>query len=375
MKDYYKTLGVEKGASKEDIKKAFRKMAHQYHPDKTKNDPAAANKFKEVSEAYAVLSDDAKRKQYDMFGSAGPSSSSGHGASGGFGVFGGGFNPSDFGGFDFSGFQQGTQGGVEFDLGDIFSDFFGRSTSSRQAASQRGADISVDMNLTFEESIFGVEKTLHLRKASKCLTCEGSGAAPGSGMETCKTCNGQGRVSEMRRTILGTINTERTCGTCHGMGQVPKIKCSTCKGSGVLEREQEISVKIPAGIEAGQAVRLTGMGEAVPFGVSGDLYVRVHIKVHPHISKQGQDLVTQLGIKLTLALTGGEVNLKTLDGDVILKIPEGTNTGDILRIRGKGVPNDRGKRGDFLIHIHVDIPKKLSKEAKRAVEELKREGV
>jgi len=380
MKDYYKTLGVEKGASKEDIKKAFRKMAHQYHPDKTKNDPAAANKFKEASEAYSVLSDDSKRRQYDMFGSAGPggagfnggpSNSSGRGS--GFG----GFNPNDFGGFDFSGFQQGGQGGVEFDLGDIFSDFFGggRSTSSRQAASQRGADISVDMNLTFEESIFGVEKTLHLRKASKCLTCEGSGAAPGSSMETCKTCNGQGRVNEMRRTILGTINTQRTCGTCHGMGQVPKVKCSTCKGSGVLEREQEITVKIPAGIEAGQAVRLTGMGEAIPFGVSGDLYVRVHIKAHPHISKQGQDLVTQLGIKLTLALTGGEVTLKTLDGDVILKIPEGTNTGEILRIKGKGVPNDRGKRGDFLIHIHVDMPRKLSKEAKKAIEELRKEGI
>lgn len=385
MKDYYKTLGIDKNASSEDIKKAFRKMAHQYHPDKTKNDPVAAGKFKEASEAYSVLSDDAKRKQYDTFGSEGPGGGgfSGGRSGGGAGQGGfGGFNPNDFGGFDFSGFQQGGQGGVEFDLGDIFGDFFGggRSTgsprgSSRPAAAKRGRDISVDIQLTFEESIFGVEKTIHVNKASKCLTCEGSGAAPHSGTETCKTCKGQGKINETRRSFIGVFNTIKVCDTCHGMGQVPKIRCTTCHGNGVVERDQEISVKIPGGIEDGQAVRLSSMGEAVPFGVSGDLYIKVHVRQHSHIRKEKLNLITELGIKLTLALTGGDITLKTLDGDVILKIPEGTNTGDVLRIKGRGVPSDRGKRGDLLVRIHVDIPKKLSRETRRLIEELKREGL
>lgn len=365
MKDYYKTLGVDKNASKEDIKKAFRKLAHEHHPDKTKNDPASAQKFKEASEAYSVLSDDQKRKQYDTFGSAGP-------GAGGFG--GTGFDPNNFGGFDFSGFQQGANGGVEFDLGDLFGDFFGGGR--RQAREPRGADISVDVQISFEESIFGVERDIAVSKASPCETCRGTGGEPGAGMETCKTCGGKGRVSETRRSFMGVFTTQRICDACHGRGQVPKAKCHTCKGAGILEREQEISVKIPAGIENGQMVRLTGMGEAIPGGASGDMYVKVHVKPHSYIRKQGQDLVSEAGVKLTEAVAGGTIRFTSLDGDLDVTIPEGTNTGDILRVRGKGVPTERGgRRGDLLLRIHVDMPRKLSKSARKLIDELRKEGL
>jgi len=372
MKDYYKTLGVDKAASKEDIKKAFRKLAHQYHPDKTKNDPAASQKFKEASEAYSVLSDDGKRKQYDTFGSAGP----GMGSQGGYGSA--GFDPSGFGGFngagfDFSGFQQGTNGGVEFDLGDLFGDFFGGGR--RQARQERGHDISIDIEISFEESIFGVERDIIVTKSSQCLTCNGSGAEPGSGMDQCTTCNGKGKINETRRSFIGVFTTTRVCPECHGRGQMPRTRCHSCHGAGVLEREQEIIAKIPPGIEDGEMIRLGGMGEAVANGTPGDLYVKVHVRPHAHIRKQGQDLITDLSVKLTQAVLGGAIPLPTLDGDIELSIPEGTNTGDVLRVRGKGVPNERGKRGDLLVRVAVDMPRKLSKAARQALEGLKREGL
>lgn len=361
MKDYYKILGIEKSASKDEVKKAFRKLAHEHHPDKTKGDVTSSQKFKDASEAYSVLSDDNKRKQYDTFGSAGPG--------------GGGFNPNDFAGFDFSQFTQGGAGGVEFDLGDLFGEFFGGGRG--RARQQRGRDISIDLTLTFEESIFGVEKDIIVSKTSSCLTCNGSGAAPGSGMETCKKCNGKGKINETRRSFIGVFNSVRVCDDCHGKGQVPKEKCPTCHGEGVLDRQQEISVRIPSGIEDGEMVRLTGMGEAVPSGVPGDLYVRVHVKQHPHIRKEGQNLAMDIKIKLTQALTGGEQMLKLLtpDGETMLKIPEGTNNGDILRIKTKGVPDDRGRRGDLLVRVSIDMPRKLSKNAKKAIDELKNEGL
>ncbi len=369
MKDYYKTLGVDKGASKDDIKKAFRKLAHEHHPDKNKNDPTSAQKFKEASEAYSVLSDDTKRKQYDTFGSAGP------GMGGGQGGY-GGFNPNDFSGFDFSGFQQGAGGGVEFDLGDIFGDLFGGGRGGR-GRQQRGRDISIDISLSFEESVFGAEKDVIVSKTSSCLTCEGSGAAPGSGMETCKICNGKGKVNETRRSFIGVFNTVKVCDNCHGKGQVPKVKCPTCHGEGVIDRQQEIAVKLPPGIEDGEMVRLVGMGEAIANGASGDMYVRVHVKPHQYIRKHGFDLVMDVKVKLTEAIAGGEQMLKllTADGEVTLKIPEGTNNGDVLRIRNKGVPNERGKRGDLLVKVNIEMPRKLSKAAKQAIEELKREGL
>lgn len=380
MKDYYKILGVDKNASKDDIKKAFRKLAHEHHPDKTKNDPASAQKFKEASEAYSVLSDDNKRKQYDMFGSTG-SPFNGSAGSGGAGFNGqsgfSGFNQGGFGGFDFSGFQQGGQG-FEFDLGDIFGDFFGGNSnrrSSRSRGQEKGTDISVDVSITFEESIFGVEKDLFITKNSKCISCNGSGAEKGSTMNKCKTCEGRGRINETKRTFLGAFNTSRVCEVCNGQGQVPSSKCITCNGTGVHERSEEITIKIPAGIENGQSLRLSGAGEAIPFGVSGDLYVKVHVKSHSYIFKEGNNLISELPVKLSLALIGGDISFKTLDGDIVIKIPEGTNNGDVLRIKGKGVPYGNGKRGDLFIKIKVIMPKRLSKEARRVVEELKKEGM
>ncbi|MBI5133825.1 MAG: molecular chaperone DnaJ [Candidatus Taylorbacteria bacterium] len=358
-KDYYKILGVDKGASQDEIKKAFRKLAHEHHPDKQGGNDA---KFKEANEAYSVLGDEKKRAQYDQFGSAGP------------GMGGAGFNPNDFGGFDFSGFQQGGfgQGGVEFDLGDVFGDIFGGGRSRRPA---RGSDIQVDIDLTFEESIFGVEKTLTLNKASTCSECSGSGAKKGAKMKTCSTCNGQGRVTEIKRSILGAFQTTRTCSTCRGSGKEPEEKCPVCRGSGIHKKNQEIKVKVPPGIDQGEMVRLTGAGEAISGGEAGDLYIRVHVKKHAIWRKEGHNLVTEVSVKLTDALLGTEYALKTLDGDISLKIPEGTSEGEVLRVKGRGVPASKSHRGDILVVVHIDMPRKLSKEARKKIEELRKEGL
>lgn len=351
-KDYYKILGIEKNASKEDIKKAFRKLAHQYHPDKKEGDEA---KFKEVNEAYTVLSDDQKRQQYDTFGSAGPQ----------------GFGGQGFGGFDFSGFNQNGQG-FEFDLGDIFGEFFG---GGRRERTRRGRDISIDIEISFKDAVFGVDKKIHVTKTSKCTVCNGSGGKPGTSMKTCPTCNGNGKIQETKRSFMGTFSTTRACTECHGTGQVPKEKCEECKGAGVLHREQEITVKIPPGMEDGEMVRLSGMGEAIPQGTPGDLYIKVHVEDHPVFAKEGFNLVTDLTIKLTKALLGGEEKIETLDGDITLKIPEGVTHGEILRIKNKGVPNEKGKRGDLLVRINIEIPRKISRSAHKLIEELKKEGL
>jgi molecular chaperone DnaJ len=354
--DYYKILGVDKNASQDEIKKAFRKLAHEHHPDKQGGNDA---KFKEANEAYSVLSDENKRKQYDTFGSAGPN------------MGGAGFNPNDFG-FDFSGFQGGFNGGgVEFDLGEMFGDIFG---GGRQRT-KRGSDISVDVQLSFEESIFGLEKTIVINKTSVCDECVGTGAKKGSGFKTCHTCSGKGKVTEIKRSILGSFQTTRTCEICHGSGKEPEEKCPVCHGSGIHKRNQELKVKIPAGIEDGEMVRLTGAGEAVSGGQAGDLYIKIHVKPHPLYEKEGVNLVTELNVKLSDALLGTEHTLKTLDGDIILKIPEGVTFGEILRVKGKGVPVTTSKRGDILVKVNIVMPKRLSKDSRKKIEELKKEGM
>jgi len=299
MKDYYKILGVDKGASKDDIKKAFRKLAHEHHPDKNKNDPTSAQKFKEASEAYSVLSDDIKRQQYDTYGSAGPQG------------FGGGQRgaPQGFGGFDFSQFTQGgsfSQGGVEFDLGDIFSEFFGGGGGRR---ARKGRSITVDVEVSFKESIFGTEKDIAVLK-------------------------------------------------------------------------EKLTVTIPPGIESGQGLRVAGKGEEGEGG-KGDLIVRIWVKEHATLRKEAFNLVMELSLKLSMALAGGSIQIETLDGPIDLKIPVGTSHGEILRVKGKGVPYEStgaifgtgGKRGDLLIVTHITMPKKLSKDALKAIEELKKEGI
>jgi molecular chaperone DnaJ len=360
-KDYYKTLGVDKTASKEDIKKAFRKLAMEHHPDRGGN----ADKFKEISEAYSVLSDDNKRAQYDTYGSAGPT-----GAGGGFNSqdFGGGF-----GGFDFSGFGQNGQG-FEFDLGDIFSDFFGGRASGRKAH-KKGKDISVDMELSFHDSVFGAEKTIRITKTSKCKECQGSGAKSGTQMQTCSNCGGQGKVREAKRSMFGTFMTENVCDVCGGSGKIPKEKCSTCNGKGITKREEELSVKIPADIEDGETIRLSGGGEAIKDGSNGDLYIRIHVRKDNTFRKEGKNLITELNIKLSDAVLGTKVNLKTLDGEIELKIPEGTQFGEMFRIKGKGVPIDSTRRGDLLIVINIKIPTRLSRQSKKTFEDLKEEGI
>ncbi|TSC62423.1 MAG: molecular chaperone DnaJ [Parcubacteria group bacterium Gr01-1014_48] len=354
MRDYYEILGINRNASKEDIKKAFRKLAHKYHPDKQDGDQG---KFKEASEAYSVLSDDKKRQEYDAYGKVFNDGTRGSTGAG-------------FSGFDFSQFAQ--EGGFEgFDLGDIFGEFFGGG----ERRAKRGRDISIDIEVSFQDAVFGTTRSVLLTKTSQCIECRGTGAKKGTETITCKTCNGNGKIHETKRSFLGSFSSVRACNVCHGSGHIPKEICKTCGGVGVLRKEEEISVTIPAGMDNGEMIRMTGMGEAVPGGVSGDLYIKIHVKTHPKFKKEGANLVTDLNIKLSDALLGGSYNIATLDGDIELKIPESVSFGEILRIRGKGVPVERGKRGDLLIKLHIQLPSNLSKKTKRLIEDLREEGI
>ncbi len=360
-KNYYDILGIDKKASKDDIKKAFRTLAHKFHPDKKGGD---ADKFKEINEAYTVLSDDQKRSQYDMYGQTFAGANQGGGFQGNWG---------DFGGFDFSGFQNGGGFSAEgFDLGDIFGEFFG---GGRRSRAKRGRDISIDIELSFEDAVFGGERAILLNKVSVCQVCGGNGAKKGTETVNCATCNGKGKLREMKRSIFGSIEVSRTCETCAGLGKVPKEKCDFCRGLGILKKEEEIKIKIPAGIDNGEMIRLSGGGEAVKGGTAGDLYIKIHVKKHKTFRKEGNDLVMNLDIKLSDALLGVEYDIHTLDGLSKLKIPEGANTGDILQIKGKGVPEQGKSRGDILVHLRVLLPKKLSRSAREAVQKLKEEGV
>lgn len=281
-KDYYNLLGVNKNASKEEIKLAFRKLAHKYHPDKKDGNEA---KFKEVNEAYQTLSDDKKRAQYDQFGS-------------GYQNFGGGQQYQDrqgFGGFDFSGFQNG--GGAEFDFGnlnDIFSDFFGGGMAGGRQEHRKGRDISTEMQISFTDALLGVEKRISINKVSSCEICKGNGAKPGAKMHTCKKCNGQGQVREIKKTFLGSISSARLCDECLGEGQIPEAKCENCKGAGVLKKDTEIKVNIPSGILSGENIRIDSMGEAVKNGKTGDLYINIKIKKPGKLSKKAIELIEKL---------------------------------------------------------------------------------
>lgn len=352
MKNYYQILGLEKGADKTEIKKAFRKLAAKYHPDKKTGDE---KKFKEVSEAYSVLSDDKKRSQYDTFGQAGG------------GNAGGGFDWSQAAGFGGQNF--------EFDFGDIFENFgFGDAFGGRRQ--KRGNDISVDIELSFKEAVFGTKKHIVIAKNSTCDTCNGSGAKKGSELITCKTCNGQGKIQQAKQTVLGNFMTVKECSDCKGKGKIPKEKCKDCAGTGVRRQNDEIDVQIPSGIESGEMVRMTGRGEAVSGGVPGDLYIRLHVRNETDIKRQGDDLIKVLPIKLTDALLGGSYKVKTLDGDKAVSIPVGIKQGESVVLKGLGVPSRRtSSRGDFLVQVDIELPKKLSKTAKKLVEELRNEGI
>ncbi len=366
-KDYYNILGVNKTSSKEEIKKAFYKLAHKYHPDKKGGNET---KFKQVNEAYQVLSDDSKRSKYDQYGSAFENMGQQRG---------GGYQGGGFEGFDFSNFSGGFQNGnADFDFGnlnDIFSDFFTGGMGGGRRETRRGRDISTEVQISFSDSIFGTNRKILITKTSNCLTCNSSGAKTGSKMETCKHCNGQGKIHETKRSFLGTISSTKVCEVCLGSGEVPKEICDKCKGKGVLRREEEVSIVIPAGIRDGEMIRMSGYGEAISKGTAGDLYIKINVAPHGIFKRDGHDLVMNLNLKLSDALLGTEYPIQTLDGEIKVTIPEGVAINEILRVRGKGVPISKNKRGDLLIKLNIKLPGKLSRKSRELMEELKKEGI
>jgi len=355
-KDYYQILGIDKRATDDDIKKAFRKLAQKFHPDKKGGDEA---RFKEVSEAYAVLSDKKKRAEYDTYGKT---------FAGGFSAQGGpasGWDFSQFGG------SEGQGGGAfEFDIGDMFGEFFG--SGGRRA---RGRDISIDIELSFRESIFGTERRVLLSKVNTCSTCGGTGASHGSTLVSCSACNGKGDIRESRNTFFGAVSTTRPCPKCFGRGQVPEEPCPTCRGEGIAKQQEEIQIAVPSGVTDGEMIRMPGRGEAALGGSAGDLYVKLHVKPDPAFTREGNHLITGLPIKLTDALLGGTYTVRGVDGDVTVEVPAGTADGDIVRVRERGVPLPRSARGDLLVRVDVQFPKKLTKEARLLIEKLQAEGL
>ncbi len=352
-KDYYEILGVSKNADDNEIKKAYRKMAHKYHPDKQGGDE---KKFKEINEAYQVLSDKTKRSQYDQFGQT----FDGNGA--------GGFSGQQgFGGFDFSGFQGFSEGG---DFSDIFSDIFGGGSRSKK----RGSDIQVDVEIDFSEMVKGTEKEINLYKTVVCDVCSGSGGEPGSSAKTCPTCQGKGRIKKTAQSFLGAFSQIMECPECKGEGKVYEKKCAKCGGDGRRKSEQNIKINIPAGIGDGQTIALRSQGEAGEKGAqAGDLYVTIHVKPHSKFERKGNDILSQEHISFPLATLGGKITAETLEGDITLKIPSGTQSGEIFRIRNKGIKSfQRSGAGHHLVKIIVDIPQKISREQKKIIEQLQK---
>jgi molecular chaperone DnaJ len=357
MSDYYEILGIARNASKEEIKKAYRTLAHKYHPDKTKGED---KKFKEINEAYQILSDEKKRAEYDAYGR----------------VFGEGTGP---GGFGFSA-EGGPASGWDFggfDINDIFENFFGGEAGfgGRRTRTKRGRDISIDLEVSFEEAIFGVERRMLLSKTSLCDKCKGSGAEPGTSLEKCPVCQGAGRFHETKRSFFGTFTNLSECSKCLGKGSIPSKKCSACRGHGAVMKSGEVVVRVPQGIQDGEMIKLGGMGEAVANGIPGDLYVKIHVAKHSVFRREGNNLAMDLDIKMSEALLGGEREIRTLDGIIKVKIPNGINSGEILRVRGKGVPNRQEERGDLMIKVLMKTPKKVSSSAKKLIEQLKQEGL
>ena len=353
-RDYYEVLGVEKGASAEEIKKAYRKNAMKYHPDRNPGDKEAEEKFKELGEAYEVLSDDDKRSRYDQFGFAGVDPNYGAGAGG----YGGGF-----GGFgDFG------------DLGDIFGSFFGGggSRSRNQNAPHRGENVAVRLDLTFEEAAFGCEKEVSVQRIENCAACSGSGSADGV-VETCSQCRGSGQVRTVQNFMGMQMQSTATCPQCSGRGKIVKTPCTTCRGKGKVRRTQKINVKVPAGVDAGQSVRVSGQGcVGSNGGPNGDVLAEVFIKRHPIFERQNMDVFCEVPITFTQAALGAEIQIPTLDGKASYEIPEGTQTGRQFVLGGKGIPQigNPKRRGNQYFTVVVETPTKLTKEQKELLRQL-----
>jgi len=357
-KDYYEILGIKKDASKSEIKKAYRKLALKFHPDKNKSKDAE-EKFKEISEAYAVLYDDDKRRLYDQYGHAGIDQQ---------------FSQEDiFRGADFGDIFRGM--GVDFDFGfnDIFERFFGHRTgfNSRQARRMRGADLRYDIEISLEDAYNGIQTTINVPRSEACPECKGSGAKPGTSPQKCPQCEGTGQMRQSRRTAFGMFTQITTCNKCRGQGTFIKEKCSKCNGKGIIQKTRGIEINIPKGVDDGSQLRLGGEGEAGTGG-TGDLYIVIHVKRHPNFDRRGSNLYTIKEISYPQAALGTRVDIKTIDGSMgSLKIPEGTQNGEILRIRGKGMPELQSRGyGNLYVEVKVNVPKKISRKAKKLLEEL-----
>lgn len=351
-RDYYEILGVSKSASADEIKKAYRKAAVKYHPDKEGGDET---KFKEASEAYEVLKDQQKRQRYDQFGHAGVG---GDGGAGG--------NPFEgFGGFN------GQNAHFDFGdgLGDIFGQFFGGG--QRQQGPTRGRDVETTITLTFEEAVFGVDKELSLSIDDECTHCHGSTVEPGHSMKTCPTCKGAGQQTRVMNTIFGQIQQAVTCETCKGTGKIPEVVCSVCRGKGTERRKQSIKLKVPAGVDDGATIRLDGRGEAIGGGSKGDLYVHVRVKAHKKFTREGDIILSEEHVSMVDAALGTEINVETVDGDIRMKVPAGTQSGTDFKLSHHGVPHLRNKdvRGAHIVSVVVDTPTKLTKKQKELLEQ------
>lgn len=362
MADYYSTLGVSRSASPDEIKKAFRKLAHQYHPDKGTGDE---KKFKEINEAYQVLSNEEKRARYDHTGQDYHSQGQGQSQGGARGA--GGF--SGFEGFDFNG-QSFDFGGSGFE--DVFSDLFGGRGAGR-GRSRAGADIEVDVELSFEEMVQGAKREVRLHKQSECETCHGTGGKSGTKETICTQCQGAGQVRRTVQSIFGMMQQAVLCDRCQGRGKTYAEECHTCHGAGRTKREETVSIDIPAGIQNGQTVSLAGHGAAGERGSRpGDLFINVHVRPHATLVRQGDDIVSRYAMSYAEATLGAKVPIETIEGEVIMKVPAGTQPGEVFRIKGKGVPHlNRYGRGDHLVSVSLAVPKKLSSEEKRLIEALR----
>ncbi len=359
-KDYYEILGIEKNSSKSDIKKAYRKLALKHHPDKNPSKDSE-EKFKEISEAYAVLHDDEKRKLYDMYGHSGIDQQ---------------FSQEDiFRGADFGDIFSGM--GFDFNINDIFERFFGHGMggfSNREYATSRGSDLRYDIEISLEQAYTGVETTIRVPRTETCDNCNGSGTKPGTSKKSCPQCRGTGQMRQTRRTAFGMFTQVTTCNRCRGQGTIIETPCPVCRGKGLVQKTRSIELKIPSGVDDGSQLRLAGQGEASAGG-TGDLYIVIHVKKHPRFKRRDNDLLTIENINLVDATLGTKINVQTISGkQEMLKIPEGTQNGEIFRIKNAGMTNLRRRNnGDLYVEIHIQTPKNLSRNAKRLLEELRDE--
>jgi len=356
-RDYYEVLGVSKNASADELKKAYRRLAVEHHPDRGGDEA----QFKEVSEAYEVLKDDAKRKRYDQFGHAGVGSSAASGGNpfGGFGGFSGAENMN----FDFG----------DLGLGDIFGSFFGGQTGGGSRKSQRGQDVETDIEITFDQAVFGAQVDLRLNMQDVCAHCKGTRTEPGYDLKTCDNCKGSGQVTNVMRTVFGNIQQAAPCPVCKGRGKIPEKECSVCRGAGTQRKNQTVALKVPPGIDDGAVIRLREHGEAVASGPKGDLYVNIRVKPHKKFTREGDLILSSEHVSMADAALGTEIDVDTVDGLVRMKVPAGTQNGTDFKLSGHGVSHlNKSSRGAHIVTIVVDTPTKLSSEQKALLEKLRK---